>query len=64
MLVLAVLSTVVVLVDFAFTTLVDEPGTAVALVVILVLSIVLDLGWKRTSDARGRPSTVSDRATP
>ncbi len=51
-------------VTFAFTTLVDEPGTAVALVVILLLSIVLDAVWKRTSDARGRPSTVSDRATP
>jgi amino acid transporter len=64
MLVLAIMSTVVVLVTFAFTTLVDEPGTAIALVVILVLSIVIDFGWKRTSNARGRPSTVSDRATP
>jgi amino acid transporter len=64
MLVLAIMSTVVVLVTFAFTTLVDEPGTAIALVAILVLSVVIDFGWKRTSDARSRPSTVSDRATP
>jgi hypothetical protein len=34
-------------VTFAFTTLVDEPATALALVAILVLSIVLDLWWKR-----------------
>lgn len=33
---------------FAFTTLVEEPGTAVALVVILPLDVVLDLGWKRS----------------
>ena len=45
-LLLAELTTVVVLVSFAFTTLVDEPGTAIALVCILVLSIVLDLVWK------------------
>ncbi len=50
MLVLAIASAVIVLVAFAFTTLVDEPGTAVALVVILLLSIVLDAVWKR---ARG-----------
>ncbi len=46
LLVLADVSTVVVLVAFAFTTLVDEPGTAVALAVILALAIVLDLWWK------------------
>jgi amino acid transporter len=49
---IAVTSTVVVLLTFAFTTLVDEPGTAVALVVILLLGVVLDLGWKRTRDSR------------
>jgi amino acid transporter len=51
-LVLAIVATVVVLVTFAFTTLVDEPATAVALAVILLLSIALDVGWKRTRDAR------------
>jgi hypothetical protein len=45
-LLLAELTTVTVLVSFVFTTLVDEPGTAIALVAILVLSIVLDLVWK------------------
>ena len=52
MLVLAIVTTVVVLVTFAFTTLVDEPATAVALLVILILSIALEFGWKRVRDAR------------
>jgi len=51
-LVVAIVTTVVVLVTFAFTTLVEEPATAVALIVILLLSIALELGWKRTRDAR------------
>jgi len=46
LLVLAEVTTVVVLVAFAATTLVDEPGTAVAFVAILVLAVVLDLVWK------------------
>ena len=50
---IAVASTVIVLVAFMFTTLVDEPATAVALVVIVVLSVLLDLWWKRVRDARG-----------
>ena len=47
LLLLANLTTVVVLVAFALTTLVEEPGTAVALVAILLLGIVLDFVWKR-----------------
>nr|WP_017934484.1 APC family permease [Nocardioides sp. Iso805N] len=47
LLVLADLTTLVVLVAFAATTLVDEPGTAVALVAIVLLGVVLDLVWKR-----------------
>jgi hypothetical protein len=39
-------------VTFAFTTLVDEPATAVALAVILLLSVALDVGWKRTRAGR------------
>ena len=54
MLLLALASTVIVLVTFVFTTLVDEPATAVLLVVILVVSVGLDLGWKRVRN--GRPS--------
>jgi amino acid transporter len=51
----AVTSTVVVLLTFAFTTLVDEPATAVALAVILLLSVALDIGWKRLRDRRSPP---------
>jgi amino acid transporter len=47
MLGLAIATTVVVLLAFTFTTLVEEPATAVTLVAILALSIALDLGWKR-----------------
>jgi amino acid transporter len=47
LLVLANVTTLVVLAAFATTTLVDEPGTAVALVVILLLGVALDLLWKR-----------------
>jgi amino acid transporter len=47
MLVLAVGTTTAVLITFALTTLVDEPGTAVAIVVIVALSIGLDLWTKR-----------------
>jgi amino acid transporter len=49
---IAVSTTVIVLVTFVFTTLVDEPATAVALVVMLVLSVGLDVGWKRVRDRR------------
>jgi amino acid transporter len=51
---LAITTTVVVLAAFSFTTLPDEPGTAVALVVIVALSIVVDLVWKRMRDTRIR----------
>ena len=49
-LLVALASTVIVLVTFVFTTLVDEPATAVLLAVILVLSVGLDVGWKRARD--------------
>jgi amino acid transporter len=48
----AITSTVVVLLTFAFTTLVDEPATAVALGVIVLLSVALDVGWKRIRGGR------------
>jgi hypothetical protein len=41
-----------VLLTFAFTTLVDEPATAVALAVILLLSVALDVGWKHVRHGR------------
>ncbi|HET6774288.1 MAG TPA: APC family permease [Acidimicrobiales bacterium] len=56
LLVLAVLSTVTVLATFALTTLVEEPVTAVALLVILALSIAADVLWKRTRDRERAPA--------
>jgi hypothetical protein len=53
-----------VLLTFAFTTLVDEPATAVALAVILLLSIALDLGWKRARDGRQVPRGRADVEAP
>ena len=53
----AVTTTVVVLVTFVFTTLVDEPATAVALLVILGLSVGLDAVWKRRRDRQQPPAT-------
>jgi amino acid transporter len=52
LLVAAVASATIVLVAFALTTLVSEPGTAIAIVVIVLLSVALDAGWKRSRDAR------------
>ncbi len=51
LLVVGVLTTAVVLLTFAATTLVEEPATAVAIVVILALSVLLDLAWKRRRDS-------------
>jgi amino acid transporter len=52
MLGVAIMSTVVVLLTFAFTTLVEEPATAAALAVIVLLGVALDLGWKRARGGR------------
>jgi amino acid transporter len=52
LLVLAIVTTVGVLFTFIFTTLVHEPATAITLAVILLLSIALDIGWKRARSAR------------
>lgn len=56
LLILADLTTLVVLASFVVTTLVDEPATAVALGVILALSVTLDLLWKARRPA-GPPAT-------
>ena len=51
-LLVALASTVIVLVTFVFTTLVEEPATATLLAVILLLSIGIDVVWKRVRDGR------------
>ena len=50
LLLLAIGTTTIVLLTFTFTTLADEPATAVAIVAILLLSVVLDFAWKRSRD--------------
>lgn len=50
LLIVADLTTVIVLISFTFTTLVHEPATAFTLVTIVLLSIVLDLVWKSRRD--------------
>jgi amino acid transporter len=59
LLVVADLATVIVLASFTVTTLVDEPGTLIAMVVIVLLSVALDLIWKSRRDRTGQ----SDEAT-
>jgi L-asparagine transporter-like permease len=61
LLVVGVASTSLVLLAFVFTTLVDEPATALALVCILTLSVALDWWWKRTRD--GRPTAEGGPVT-
>ena len=48
---IGVTATVIVLVTFAVTTLVEEPSTLVAIVVVLLVSIGVDIAWKRSRDA-------------
>ncbi len=62
-LLLADLTTVIVLASFVVTTLVDEPGTMIALIVILALAVALDVVWKsRRSGATRRAAGRSDDA--
>jgi amino acid transporter len=60
-LILGLLTTTVTLVVFATTTLADDPAATTALGVILVLSIGLDLWWKRARAGSARASGTADR---
>ena len=40
------------LATFAVTTFVDEPSTLVAILVVLVVSVVLDVGWQHSRRTR------------
>ncbi|SFL01886.1 APC family permease [Geodermatophilus ruber] len=51
----AIASSAVVLVTFVLTTLIHEPASVITLLGILVLSVALDVGWKRTGAGRARP---------
>jgi amino acid transporter len=52
MLAIAILTTAVVFITFVFTSLVNEPATMAAIVVMLVLAVLLDVGWKHRRDSR------------
>jgi amino acid transporter len=56
LLIVAEVCTVAVLVNFVVTTLVHEPGSMIAIGVVLVLSIGLDLAWKRVREQPSAPS--------
>ena len=56
---LAVVTTLLVLVTFIFTTLIHEPASAVTLLVILAVSAGLDVSWKRRR-ARTRGESEAD----
>src|SRR5215831_15024422 len=58
-LIAAIVAAAVVLVTFVFTTLIHEPASIVALVVILVLSIGLDLWWKRSRTGKAEQVQVA-----
>jgi amino acid transporter len=60
----AMLSTVGTFVVFVTTTLVHEPATAWALVVILALSIAVDLLWTRVRDGRAGGSAPAEQTAP
>src|SRR5215468_2138044 len=55
---LAIGAAAVVLVTFVFTTLIHEPASIVTIVVIVVLSIGLDYGWKRSRPSSPVPVQV------
>ena len=55
-LVVALVTTVVTFVVFCTTTLVEQPRTAIALVIIIGLAVVLDLLWTRVRRRRQRAS--------
>jgi amino acid transporter len=59
LLILAVASSAIVLVTFVFTTLVHEPGTVIAIVVITALSVLCDYAWKRSASQRASATKES-----
>ena len=49
---LAIVAAAAVFVTFVFTTLIHEPASIATLAGILVLSVILDFGWKHFHDTR------------
>jgi amino acid transporter len=57
-LIVALVATLGTFVVFCTTTLVDEPATAIALVVIIALAVTIDLIWKRIRAAREHDASL------
>jgi len=57
-LILAIVAAGAVLVTFVFTTLIHEPASIVTLAGILLLSVALDYGWKRSHPSHPVPVQV------
>ena len=55
-LVVGLVATLGTFVVFCTTTLIDEPATAIALIVIIALAVILDFGWKGAAKGR-QPSS-------
>jgi L-asparagine transporter-like permease len=51
-LLVGITATVIVLVTFTLTTLVNEPSTLIAILVVLLVSVGLDVAWKRSRRLR------------
>lgn len=60
LLILAVLTCGIALVAFLISTVVNDPGSVVAMLVIIVLSVIMDLSWKRV---RANRAAVAPPAT-
>ena len=59
-LVTAISATTIVFVTFTLTTLIHEPATIVVIAIIVVLSLAIDFGWKRSRSSApgGGPAAV------
>ena len=51
------MTTGVTLLTFIFTTLVNEPGSIIALVAIVLISLGIDLWWGRIRAGRAEPTS-------
>jgi L-asparagine transporter-like permease len=56
-LIIAIATVLISLITFVFTTLIQEPASIVTLAIILVVSVILDVGWSRP-----RPEPVTEPA--
>ena len=63
-LLIAVTTTLVVLVTFTVTTLIHEPASLIAILIVGALSLAADLAWTRSRDAQHSAPTGEDGSRP